>query len=271
MSTYNLNNANSSSSSSLASPKIYPEAAFNTRMNCVNITKSHLNDLIMNFLIIEGYQSTAETFSRETNMVPIIALNTIDNRMRIKKLILKGKIQESIELINDIHPELLDSDPNLHFNLLRLQLIELIREQFRKCQTNPLSENAEAISEGSPGQQQFDVEPILKFASVHLSKRASLNKEYLHELEKVMALVCFKSSDDKLLDALLELKDLLNLNLRKKIASEVNGVLLAYNGLNGEAKINRMIKLWGWSENLLKSENIVVPSLSKSDILPKKS
>lgn len=52
---------------------------------------------------------------------------TLDNRILIREAVQSGNIQESINLVNQLHPELLDNDRYLYFHLQQLHLIELIR------------------------------------------------------------------------------------------------------------------------------------------------
>lgn len=54
-------------------------------------------------------------------------LNSLDDRILIREAIQNGRIQEATQLVNQLHPELLDSDRYLYFHLQQLQLIELIR------------------------------------------------------------------------------------------------------------------------------------------------
>ena len=39
-----------------------------------------------------------------------------------------GSIQEAVELVNDVDPEILDTNPTLFFHLQQQQLLELIKE-----------------------------------------------------------------------------------------------------------------------------------------------
>jgi hypothetical protein len=59
----------------------------------------------MNYLIIEGYQSAALKFAQEANISSSVALDSIDDRMQIRAAIHAGAIQEAIERINDLNPE----------------------------------------------------------------------------------------------------------------------------------------------------------------------
>lgn len=76
-----------------------------------------------------------------------------------------GKIQESISLINQLHPDLLDSDRHLYFHLQQLHLIELIRNG--------------------------NIEDALTFAQNKISEAGETNPEVLNELERTLALLAF--------------------------------------------------------------------------------
>ena len=78
-----------------------------------------MNKLILNFLIVEGYQQGAQKFIKEAaidmkdpiNQDVFIDLQTeqlIDQRMQVRKLILNGDIRKAIALINEINPMILD-------------------------------------------------------------------------------------------------------------------------------------------------------------------
>ena len=208
----------------------------------VNVSKADLNSLIMNYLIIEGYQSAAQRFSQEADINPNFDLNALSDRMVIKSLIHDGDIQAAIEKINDYDPELLDINPALHFALLRLHLIELIRKGY----------NSDGIG---------DIQPALDFAASHLAQRAPSNPQFLADLEKTMALLCFPP--DNLVP---QLRELMDIKLRRKIAEQVNEALLKQQGLSGESKIKNLVKLWGWGEELLKAENVKYPTLQTQDL-----
>lgn len=60
----------------------------------------------MDYLINEGYPEAAKRFAEEANIQPPgDAAETINERVEIRNSILAGKIQEAIEQINDLEPE----------------------------------------------------------------------------------------------------------------------------------------------------------------------
>ncbi|KAK9461187.1 CTLH/CRA C-terminal to lish motif domain-containing protein [Lipomyces oligophaga] len=190
----------------------------------------------MNYLITEGYQSAAEKFSEEAEITSTVPIDSIEDRKAIRDDIHAGEIQVAIERINDLNPELLDTNPDLHFALLRLQLIELIR----KC---------EASASG-------DITPALKFATGHLAARAQRNPVFLADLERTMALLCFTPNN-----LVPQLTELLDPSLRRQVASRVNRAILEGQGVMEEAKIIQLVRTYCWAEDALRQKNHEAPPL----------
>ena len=59
----------------------------------------------MDYLVIEGYKSAAEEFSREASLQPPVDLSTIESRMNIREALQRGDVEEAIEKVNDLNPE----------------------------------------------------------------------------------------------------------------------------------------------------------------------
>lgn len=66
---------------------------------------------------VEGFKEAAEKFRMESGIEPSVDLDSLDERIKIREMILKGQIQEAIALINSLHPELLDTNRYLYFHL----------------------------------------------------------------------------------------------------------------------------------------------------------
>ena len=66
---------------------------------------SDLNQLVMNYLVIEGYKDAAEKFSNEANVPAQVDLASIQDRMDIRNAVQTGRIREAIERVNDLDPE----------------------------------------------------------------------------------------------------------------------------------------------------------------------
>ena len=121
--------------------------------------------------------------------------------------------------------QILDSDPPLHFSLLRLQLIELIR-------------NARG----------YDPTAAITFAQEKLAPRAASNEKFLKELEKTMALLIFPP--DKLQP---DLAKLLDSDLRRDTAAQVNEAVLHRHTDRREAAIRQLLRMRAWAEATCRS------------------
>lgn len=53
----------------------------------------------------------------ESGIEPTLDLDSLDERIKIREMILKGQTQEAIALLNNLHPELLDTNRYLYFHL----------------------------------------------------------------------------------------------------------------------------------------------------------
>ncbi|KAK9473001.1 CTLH/CRA C-terminal to lish motif domain-containing protein [Dipodascopsis tothii] len=226
----------------VAERRTYSREEWDRKLDAIPVSRADLNSLVMNYLIIEGYQSAAYKFAQEANISATGALDSINARVQIRAAVHAGDIQTAIEKINDLNPELLDTNPELHFALLRLQLIELIKQ----CLASPTR----------------DIQPALSFGMSHLASRAQKNPAFLADLEKTMALLCF--SPENLAPPLAEL---LNPELRWQVAAKVNEAMLEAQGVMKEAKLWGLVRVWGWGENALKAEKTVdFPSLEINDM-----
>ncbi|CDO56527.1 hypothetical protein DV113_000977 [Geotrichum candidum] len=276
---------------------VVPDSYWNTIVDEMDVGFQDFNAIIMNYLVVEGYDKAAQAFSRESKTsldqaglgepdedmldVPAdpAAASSLDpagstsveaalmdttpaifksarDRMEIKSLIYWGEIERAIERINDIDPYFLDTYKDLHFELLRLELVELIRA----CNfPTTLAAGNSATADVQPG----DIEPALEFATNHLARRAMAagKPEFLAELERTMALLCFPPQER--LPA--ELAYLLDPGLRKRVADEVNTLLLEKQGIPGEPKLANLMRLWAWSEKMMEQANIEVPIFEELD------
>lgn len=84
-------------------------------------------------LFQEGFKEAAEKFRMESGIEPSVDLDSLDERIKIREMILKGQIQEAIALINSLHPELLDTNRYLYFHLQ----VRMHRDlRFQSCSSN---------------------------------------------------------------------------------------------------------------------------------------
>lgn len=130
--------------------------------------------------------------------------------------------------------KILDNDPTLHFSILRLQLVELIRT----CMA-------------APGG---DIAPALEFATTHLGPRAPTDPRFLKDLEETMALLVLPHND-------LEpsLAALLHPDLRREVADSVNKAVLEHQSQRREAAIRQLVKMRAWAESTARAEKKTLP------------
>ena len=122
--------------------------------------------------------------------------------------------------------KILDANADLLFSLKKQQLIELIKQN--KCE--------EAI--------QFAQTKVAPKCKGNTQKEAQLQKE----LESVMALLMFEDVNKA------PMKELLESNSRKQLASEVNKAILLSHGHQADLKLGFYWQLLQWSQDQLKKQ-----------------
>ncbi|KAG6862396.1 hypothetical protein C0995_011836 [Termitomyces sp. Mi166 len=220
-------------------PKVVIEQGeWDRHLHEVQVTKSDLNRLIMDYLVIEGYKRAAEEFSQEADIAPPVDFESIESRMNIREALQRGDIDDAITRVNDLNPEILDTNPALYFHLQQQKLIEYIRS----------GRIAEA----------------LEFAQSELARRGEESPEYLSELERTMALLAFEGLEA----APASISELMSPGQRMKTAGEVNGAILESLSQGKEVKLAGLLKLLGWGEELLGEKREFPRSLSTLRGLP---
>jgi hypothetical protein len=194
---------------------------------------SNINALILDYLTMEGYSLAAAKFSAEANLQPQQDEESIRARQEIQHYIHAGNFGAAIESLNDLDPMILDEDESLHFSLLRLQLVELIRN----CN----------VAGG-------DISYALKFAQEQLGPRAPVNPQFLEDLEKTMALLLIPpESLEPPLTALLDPA------LRRDAADRVNKAIIERHSRRTVAGIRNLIKMRCWAENSARNASMSLP------------
>jgi len=226
--------SSSTASVSAATPTQHP---FQRRIDGIKPSKADINFVIMDYLVSEGYPRAAEKFAKEANIQLSLEEESIQSRVEIRQAIHAGDIDTAITRINDLNPQILDTDPALHFALLRLQLIELIRQ----CTSSATS----------------DITPALNFASSQLAPRAATNEAFLKDLELTMSLLIFLPAPIHTLQS--ECIELLEPTLRRNVASQVNEAILTSLGSRGEARMRSLVRLRHWAELKARSAGKDIP------------
>ncbi|KAB1199874.1 hypothetical protein CJ030_MR0G011033 [Morella rubra] len=200
------------------SKKVITKEEWKKKLDDVKIRKEDMNKLVMNFLVTEGYVDAAEKFRMESG-TEHIDLGTISDRMAVKKAVQCGNVEDAIEKVNDLNPEILDTNPQLFFHLQQQRLIELIRDG--------------------------KVEEALEFAQEELAPRGEENQSFLEELERTVSLLAFEDVSN------CPVGELLDISQRLKTASEVNAAILTSQSHEKDPKLPSLLKMLIWTQNQL--------------------
>lgn len=220
-------------------------------MENVVIPKQEMIKIVMDYLIFEGYQTAASAFANEANIEPSGDCNLLDERLRIRDAIFQGDLQSAIEEINDIDPELLDSNKGLHFALLRLQLIELIKNMFN----------------GSEAEKPQLFGAAVTFAQQNLAPYTPQSDKYKSDLERAMALLIVpkeawqsksysSASHSDHLSAFGPLSDLVHPSLKIDIVRDVNAAILRSLGRADYSSIHKMLQIRAWSQEQAREKRL---------------
>ncbi|XP_019440269.1 PREDICTED: glucose-induced degradation protein 8 homolog isoform X1 [Lupinus angustifolius] len=216
-----------------ASKKVVTREEWEKKLNDVKIRKKDMNNMVMNFLVTEGFSEVAEKFRNESG-TDYMDLATIADRMAVKDAVQRGNIEDAIKKVNDSNLEILDTNPQLFFHLQQQRLIELIRDG--------------------------KIEEALEFAREELAPRGEENPSFLGELERTVALLAFKDAYK------CPIGELLGTSQRLKTASEVNAAILTSQGHEKglcllqklflaifylDPKLPSLLKMLIWSQNQL--------------------
>lgn len=188
------------------------------------LSRYDLNKVIMNYLVTEGYVEASKLFRAETGIDLHVPLDLPENRARIRETIEKGHIEDTISLLNNLYPDLLMTFTDLHFELQKQHLVELIKSQ--------------------------NIEEALDYAQTQLAVHGLQNPDTLSELECVMSLLAFDSPE------ISPHADLLLESQRVKLASKVNAAILALHNQDSKTNLSEFYKLLLWAQHELEQKNV---------------
>ncbi|RKP32863.1 hypothetical protein METBISCDRAFT_21126 [Metschnikowia bicuspidata] len=229
------------------------------------LDKQSIDKIVLDYFIQEGFYSAAQALALEAgikldeghiganfsaNDGTKQRFSTIVNRKEIKLLILEGNIMEAIRVIGKYFPIVLDAQPRLLFSLLRLNLIEMIRDHKSKHK------------ESDSQKEEAFLNKVLEFVRENMIGKVSYSPSLLKDLETTMSLLCFDFDPSKPVGELTELppklRELFNLSLRRECYREVNRAILElsdhttniqYNGAPLEFTPAELQKLKEWDED----------------------
>jgi hypothetical protein len=206
------------------------QAQWEEKVKAYHLPRAEINKIIMEYLVKEGFKEAVLSFQKESGVEPGVDMAMLDDQIKIRGAIESGAIQDAVELVNDIDPEVLDTNPSLFFHLQQQQLLELIREG--------------------------KTEQVLKYAQSELSARGEENPEFLDELEQSLGLLAFDDATS------CPFSELLQPSQRLKVISELNAALLASHDQEALSKLSTLMKLVLWSQDQLEKKGLTFPKLA---------
>ncbi|KAJ8138101.1 hypothetical protein OY671_008686, partial [Metschnikowia pulcherrima] len=164
-----------------------------------------INRVVLDYLVQEGFQASALKLSQEAG-IPLMdgdfqnsqkiemhkdlkglfsgfgpssvasehdkgyvkGYGSIERRKQIKYLILRGDVAQAIKVISTYYPTVLDANNLLLFKLLRLNLIEMIRNHKASPGAPSAGSGGSADSESDPDSEKQFLNEILTFVREHL-------------------------------------------------------------------------------------------------------
>lgn len=181
-----------------------------------------LMNLLLNYFVTMALEDSAIRMAKELGYIKnnkdAVEFNEtfcIRQRFEIKRLIKRGKIVESIELINkSFGIDILESkaSTDIHFKLLLLNVIEMIRDHYRPSSEKITDDDGFILN-------------LIEYCQQKIAIKASECTWKMKELELVVALLLFPL-DSPEIELPENLKSLYSPKLRENIAELVNKVLL---------------------------------------------
>ncbi|KAF6265934.1 CTLH/CRA C-terminal to lish motif domain-containing protein [Scenedesmus sp. NREL 46B-D3] len=212
-----------------ASKKSISNEQWEAKLASVRVAKEDMNKLVMNFLVTEGYVDAARMLEQESGTAPGVELGSITHRMEIRKAVQSGQVEEAIDKVNDMDPEILEEQQALFFHLQQQRLIELIRNR----------KTVEALA----------------FAQEYLAPHGEENEAFLEELERSVSLLAFDEPQAS------PVGDLMDVAQRQKTASELNAAILSSQGQEREPRLLLLLKMMLWAQQRL-DEKAVYPKVT---------
>ena len=173
------------------------------------INKDQLNQIIANYLFIQGYCLPLKKFIAEAKIKFNFDEKLLNKRFLIRELITKNKIKAALDEINSLNKDILKENKIMHFILQRQILINYMQE-------NNLTD-------------------ALIFAQKTLLPLVEGDTFLYKELENTMGLMAYENISDA------PEKELVTEKFLEKIASKMNLVILNY--LSGDKMVNLNLEL----------------------------
>jgi hypothetical protein len=181
--------------------------------------------MILSYLEVAGFAAAAREFAQESHQTLSTSVSVLDRRMEIRRSIQEGNIDQAETIIQQLTPNLFNTDRRLHFELEKAKFIE--------CTLR--SDGAEA----------------LRLAQHRLFPFAVENPKFLEEFEQIFVLLAFPDLKAPNLPSLIQ--DMISPREKIHLAERVNERILKELGIQGEkeSQIVEKIKQFAWTQNEL--------------------
>ncbi|KAK3425313.1 glucose-induced degradation protein 8 homolog [Eucalyptus grandis] len=174
----------------------------------VTINEDDIHSVVLSYLVHNCFKETVESLTTCTGMKqPASCCEDMEKRKRIFHFAAEGNALKAIDLTEELAPDLLKENTDLHFNLLTLHFVELV------C--------SKSCTEA------------LEFAQ---SKLAPFGKEYVKKLEDFMALLAYEEPEKS------PMFHLVSPDYRQSVADSLNRAILANANQPSHSTLERLIK-----------------------------
>ena len=93
----------------------------------IAVNDGDVHNIVMSYLEHNCFTDTLESFTASTGMKQTANhLEDMEKRKRIYHLALEGNVLKAIELTEQLAPDLLEKNKDLHFDLLSLHFVGLV-------------------------------------------------------------------------------------------------------------------------------------------------
>nr|XP_018625524.1 glucose-induced degradation protein 8-A homolog isoform X1 [Nicotiana tomentosiformis] len=176
----------------------------------IAVNDGDVHNIVMSYLEHNCFTDTLESFNASTGMKQNANhLEDMEKRKRIYHLALEGNVLKAIELTEQLAPDLLEKNKDLHFDLLSLHFVGLVCS--RKC--------TEAL--------EFAQRKLAPFGKV---------QKYVEKLEDFMALLAYNEPEKS------PMFHLLSLEYRQQVSDSLNRAILANSNLPSYSAVERLIQ-----------------------------
>ncbi|OVA08705.1 LisH dimerization motif [Macleaya cordata] len=176
----------------------------------VAINDNDARSVVLSYLVHNCFKETAESFIASSGVkLPGDYPVDMDKRKPIFHFALEGNALKAIELTEQLAPNLLEENMDLHFDLLSLHFVELVCS--RKC--------TEAL--------EFAQTKLTPFGRVH---------KYVEKLEDFMALLAYEEPENS------PMFHLLSSEYRQHVADCLNRAILEHANMPSYSALERLLQ-----------------------------